>query len=126
MQTSSQRSERQTCAECPAQAKVGSRCIHCYVTRYARRLGLNQYKWFKAHREKFELTLAGRLTTIEEGFEPASPSVLIRVFLASDPRIRHSGGPGRKHKIAQKPVQMLLALIEDADSHARRNNGSTA
>lgn len=108
---------RPSCAECPAPAKVGSRCIHCYVSRFARRLDISKYKWFKAHRKKFELMLGARFTAIEYGGEPPDPSLLVDVFIKGDgPRMHHT------HGVAKRSVAKVLKIIAEADAHARRKN----
>lgn len=106
------------CAECKETAKVGSRCIRCYVSRRARALGLLKFKYFQENRKDFVRALSGRYAAIEAGFEAPGYGRLYMLFLNRQARMHHT------NKVHLKPINQIRSIIEGIDEAAKRASRS--
>jgi hypothetical protein len=119
------------CAECNHQAVVGSRCLHCWISRYARRIGISRYQWFTHNRVKFERMLFGRFYAVQMGVEPGNIQKIINVFYNNHNYSIHRSGTttyklksGEVKRVKTNPKgsgeQKIRKLIAALDAAARK------
>jgi len=108
------------CNKCKSQRVIGARCLHCYVTDYAKRIK-TYYKWFIFSQREFERILITRFRTIEMGFEPP-PIPYNKLYTIFYSHSNHTQTPYRYGSGKPKYTGMISIsrVVHQIDREARK------